>query len=67
MTRPIWSAWRRGFGLPDGVLASAADLKRLPDELAALTGPLLVDVQIDGAVQNRAFHDIASRLRGDRA
>jgi acetolactate synthase I/II/III large subunit len=57
-----------GFGIPGRRVASSTDLEEgLLDTLAAPPGPLLVDVHIDGLIQNRAFSEIASRLRGDRA
>lgn len=54
----------RGFGIPAHSIGRAADLAILPRVLAEETGPVLFDVHIDPDAQNRAFADIAARLRG---
>ncbi|MEV0381592.1 thiamine pyrophosphate-binding protein [Nonomuraea sp. NPDC050643] len=54
----------RGFGIPAHSIGCASDLALLPQLLADETGPILFDVHIDPDAQNRAFADIAARLRG---
>lgn len=53
----------RGFGIPAHRLSTARDLASLPRLLAEADGPQLIDVAIDPSVRNRAFADIAARLR----
>ncbi|MFJ6686764.1 thiamine pyrophosphate-binding protein [Streptomyces werraensis] len=53
----------RGFGIPAHGLSDARDLATLPRLLADADGPQLINVQIDPAFRNRAFADIAARLR----
>ncbi|MCG5215198.1 thiamine pyrophosphate-binding protein [Streptosporangium sp. KLBMP 9127] len=54
----------RGFGIPAHSIGCDADLAMLPEILTEAAGPLLIDVHIDPNVRNRAFADIAARLRG---
>lgn len=53
----------RGFGIEGHTLRSADDLDTLPGLLDRADGPVLVDLRVDPDVRNRAFADIAARLR----
>jgi acetolactate synthase-1/2/3 large subunit len=52
-----------GFGIPSLDVRVDAQLAHLADWLQAQRGPALVNVHVDPDVQNRAFADIADRLR----
>ncbi|MFC4115310.1 thiamine pyrophosphate-binding protein [Nonomuraea zeae] len=63
-TWPDIASIARGFGIPAHSIGCATDLPLLSQVLAEETGPVLFDVHIDPDAQNRAFADIAARLRG---
>lgn len=60
---PDLVALARAAGLAAHRLSCCADLDRLPGILDSATGPLLIDVQIDGTVLNPAARKIFERVR----
>ncbi|MEV0344732.1 thiamine pyrophosphate-binding protein [Nonomuraea sp. NPDC050680] len=56
-----------GFGIPSHSIERAESLALIPHVLDQAIGPVLFDVHIDPDAQNRAFADIAARLRGSDA
>ncbi len=60
---PDLVALAHAAGLEAHRLACCADLDALPSILDAATGPLLIDVRIDGSVLNPAARKIFERVR----
>jgi acetolactate synthase I/II/III large subunit len=61
---PELSAIAEAYGIAGARIDTPEGLEALPGTLAAADGPLLLDVRVDGGIQNRPFNEIARRLRG---